>query len=190
MSYLRDFEWDGIDMPESRTGLQSRVSLCLGTLIEDGWFDLENDPTWNFPCYDSEQHHRLCKKIEGHYYYREISLTPPRIWKREFLRTMHEIMPKYIYLYGILDENPELLGAYSEYYKSRNIYSDFPATQLRGATSDYASSGNDMEFERIRQPDVMELASRVRDYDDIDYMIVKDIETLFTSLVTLNVNAL
>lgn len=183
------FELDSIDDYQSATGLQSRVSLSLGTLIEDGWFDLTKEE-WNFPKYNDEQHERLCSKIIEHFYYREISLTPPRVWQREFLRRMGEVMPKYIPLYKILTETPELLTAGSEYYKSRNIYSDFPATQLRGANSDYASSGTDMEFERIKQQDLMELANRIKDYDDIDYLIIKDIEPLFSALITLNVNAL
>jgi hypothetical protein len=35
------------------------------------------------------------------------------------------------------------------YYKSRNIYSDFPQTLLAGHNQDYASSGNDSEYEKI-----------------------------------------
>ena len=92
-------------------------------------------------------------------------------------------------MYKYLDEYPELLGATSEYYKSRNIYSDFPQTQLNGTNGDYASSGNDMEFERLRQMDILDLAERLRSYDDVDVLIIEEIEPLFSCLLTVNVNA-
>lgn len=164
------------------------TSIKLGELYEDGWFDL-SDESWNFPRYNDEQHARLCDKILRHYYYREISIIPPGEWKNEFLRKMFEIMPKYIIMYKYLDESPELFGASSEYYKSRNIYSDFPQTLLNGTNADYASSGNDMEFERLRQMDILDLAERLRSYDDVDLLIIDEIESMFSCLLTVNVNA-
>lgn len=164
------------------------VTVQLGELYEDGFFDLAK-ASWRFPSYSEEQHKRLCKKILNHYYYREIALIPPGVWKREFLRTMDEIMPKYILLYKYLDEMPELFGASSEYYKSRNVYSDFPQTNLNGNNGDYASSGNDMEFERLRQLDILDLAERLKSYNDVDLLIIEEIEPLFSCLLTVNVNA-
>ena len=106
----------------------------------------------------------------------------------EFLRTMYEIMPKYIPLYKILDESPQLLGAESDYYKARNIYSDFPQTQLNGQNGDYASSGNDTEYERIRQLNIMDIAERIKGYDDVDKLIINEIEGLFSCLFTVSIN--
>lgn len=166
----------------------SVTSVQLGELYDDGWFDLTDD-SWYFPRYSDEQHKRLCTKILEHFYYRDIALVPPGLWKREFLRKMNEVMPKYIPMYRYLNEYPELFGANSEYYKSRNIYSDFPQTQLNGANGDYASSGNDMEFERLRQMDILELAERLKSYDDVDLLIIDEIEPLFSCLLTVNVNA-
>ena len=97
-------------------------------------------------------------------------------------------MPKYIPLYKALDETPQLIGANSDYYKSRNIYSDFPQTALNGANGDYASTGNDMEYERIRQMDILDLAERLRTYDDVDVRIIEEIDSMFCSLLTQNVN--
>ena len=102
---------------------------------------------------------------------------------------MNEIMPKYMYLYKVLDESPSLLSADSEYYKSRNIYSDFPQTQLNGENGDYASSGNDLQFERIKQMNIMDLVERLKNYRDVDLMIIDEIEPLFSCLFTINVNA-
>lgn len=169
-------------------GYYPQYSIMLGQLVDEGYFTWD-DGTWDFPRYSDEQDARLKAKILDHYYLREIALYPLGAWKHEFLRIMREIMPKYIPLYKVLDESPQLLGAYSDYYKSRNVYSDFPQTQLNGENGDYASTGNDMEYERIRQLDILDLAERLRSYDDVDLMIVKDLDTLFCSLLSESLNA-
>ena len=166
----------------------SITSVTLGELIDDGYIDWD-DGTWEFPKYNDEQDARLKQKIVEHYRYRDIALIPVKMWKDEFLRTLREIMPKYIYLYGLLDGSPELIGASSEYYKSRNIYSDFPQTQLNGNNADYASTGNDMEFERIRQESIMDIAERLKNYDDVDLLIVNELEPLFSCILSMNLNA-
>ena len=166
------------------------VSIQLCELIDEGWFDLSK-PEWDFgPKYSDEQHRRLCEKITNHFYTREIAIVPPGLWKREFLRRLNEVMPKYIPLYRLLDEEPEAFGASSEYYKSRNIYSDFPQTQLNGNNGDYASSGNDMEFQRVHQLDILDLAERLNVYKDVDLMVIDEVEPLFSCLYTVNVNAM
>lgn len=163
------------------------IQIC--ELANAGLFDLSRDD-WDFnPKYSAAQHRQLCDKITAHYWYREISLTPFGIWKHEFLRTMNEIMPKYIRLYKVIDEAPELIGAESEWYKSRNIFSDFPQTQLSGNNGDYATNGNDTEYERIKQLDTIELAKRLETYKDVDLMIIEEIEPLFSCLFTIDVNA-
>lgn len=177
-------DWDVCERPD----YHATITIQLCELANAGFFDLSRSD-WAFPKYNDEQNARLCEKITTHYWYREISLTPPGIWKREFLRKVAEIMPKYISLYKVLDESPQLLGAESEYYKGRNIYSDFPQTQLNGSNGDYASTGNDTEYERIRQLDILEFAERLRSYDDVDLMIINDMESLFTCMFTVNVNA-
>lgn len=100
---------------------------------------------------------------------------------------MNEIMPKYMVLYQQSDLGV-ILGSESEYYKSRNIFSDFPQTNLAGENQDYASTGNDVEYERIKQLDPIELEKRIRDYDDVDTAIIKEIEPLFSCFLSLNVN--
>ena len=100
---------------------------------------------------------------------------------------MNEIMPKYMAWYKTLDEGV-MLGTENEYYKSRNIFSDFPQTSLQGRTQDYASTGNDVEYEKIKQLDPLELAERIKNYDDVDLAIIKEIEPLFSCLFTVNIN--
>ena len=186
MDIIEPYDFDDVcNKPDYHS--VNTIQLC--ELIEGDFFDLTRSD-WDFgPKYSDEQHARLCNKITEHFYYREIALTPPGIWKREFIRTMNEIMPKYMYLYKVLDESPSLLSADSEYYKSRNIYSDFPQTQLNGENGDYASSGNDLQFERIKQMNIMDLVERLKNYRDVDLMIIDEIEPLFSCLFTINVNA-
>ena len=100
---------------------------------------------------------------------------------------MNEIMPKYIPWYQLIADGMAV-GQTSEWYKSRNIFSDFPQTALQGQNQDYASSGNDTEFERIRTADPLDVAERIRNYDDVDASIIKEIEPLFSCMFTVNIN--
>ena len=93
-------------------------SVQLGELVEVGWFNLDDTETWNWPKYSDEQDSRLRKKIVNHFWNRGIGILPPGLWKRQFLEKMDEIMPKYIALYKVLDESPQLLGAGSEYSRT------------------------------------------------------------------------
>lgn len=178
-------DYDGTcDWPD----FHSVVTIQLCELIDAGFCD-ETLTGWDWPKYSDEQDSRLRKKIVDHYLYREISLVPPGLWKHEFIRKMNEIMPKYVPMYKLLNEQPELFGGSSDYYKSRNVYSDFPQTQLSGSNGDYASSGNDMESQRIRQADVLDIAKRLDSYNDVDLMIIEDMQTMFSSLMAVSINA-
>lgn len=165
----------------------SVTTVQLGELAELGWFDLNDREGWPFPSYNEEQDNRLRDKITNHYWTYEIGIVPAGIWKRQFLARMNEIMPKYVALYKVLAESPSLLGAESEYYKSRNIFSDFPQTQLSG-NSDYASTGNDTEYERIKQLDILEFAKRLKEYRDVDAMVIDEISDLFSCLASVSLN--
>lgn len=177
-----DPNWDTCSHPD----YHAIVSVQICDLSNDGFFDLSRSD-WDFQKYTTDQHARLCRKITEHFWFREIALIPPGRWKHEFLRTMNEIMPKYIYFYKALDSGMNL-GSSSEFYKSRNIFSDFPQTNLAGDNQDYASTGNDVEYERIKYEDIIELAARLKDYNDVDRAIIDEIEPLFSCLFSLNVN--
>lgn len=164
------------------------VTIKLCELVNDEFCD-DKLTGWEWPKYNDEQDMQLRKKLVDHYWFREIALVPPGIFKHEFIRKMNEIMPKYIPLYKLMTESPELYGGDSEWYKGRDIYSDFPQTQLSGDNGDYASSGNDREFQRIKQADIIDTAKRLSDYNDIDLMIVNDMSSLFSSLFTVNTNS-
>ena len=90
-------------------------------------------------------------------------------------------------MYGAVSEDGNLPGHEGEWYKSRNIFSDFPQTQL-GGNSDYASTGNDTEYERIRRADILETIERLKDYQDVDALVLDNIEQMFSCLVSVSVN--
>lgn len=160
------------------------IQLC--ELINDGWIDFTSTD-WDFDCYDIEQRNRLWNKFKRRYYYREIGILPPGRWKWELLRKLDEIMPKYKPLYKMLEEGQNILQHYGEYGKSRNIYSDFPQTML-GGNEDYASNGTDKEHEEIYLGDWIEQLEKIKNYDDVDVMILKELETMFSCMFTVNIN--
>ena len=175
-------DWDSVIEPE----FHDVATLSLGELYKDGWFDL-TDPSWDFPKYNDEQHARLCRKILNHYYSRNIGVLPLACWKREFLRKLDEIMPKYIALYAKLDERGGDLNSTDEYYKGRVVSSDYPQTQLAG-NEDYASAGQDRQYERVHDGTVLDMSERLRGYDDVDLQIINDLDPLFSCLLTVNIN--
>ena len=176
-----------IDNECHRPDYHAVVTIQLCELANDGFFDLTRSD-WDFgPKYSAAQHKQLCEKITAHYWYREIALVPPGIWKHEFLRKLNEIMPKYMALYKAIDDGIQL-GTHGEYYKSRNIYSDFPQTSLAGRNQDYASTGSDTEYERIMQADPLELENRLKEYNDVDLAIINELESMFSCLFTVNIN--
>lgn len=163
------------------------VTVEFGELVEGGFIDLSDKEAWPWPMYSEEQDSRLREKISNHFWNREIGAVPPGIWKRQFLAKMNEIMPKYIFMYRTLAEDGNIAGHEGEWYKSRNIFSDFPQTQL-GGNSDYASTGNDTEYERIRRADVLETMERLKGYRDPDELILEDLEEVFSCLITVSIN--
>lgn len=163
-------------------------SVQVGELVEAGWLDLSDTERWPWPKYDDEQDARIRRKIVNRYWNRGLGILPPGLWRRQFLEVMEEIMPRYVLMYSALSNADLRPGMESEWYKGRNIFSDFPQTQLSG-NSDYASTGNDTEWERIRQLDVLETLQRLRDYRDVDVMVLDDIEGLFSCIASVSLNA-
>lgn len=169
-------------------------TITLGELINDGLIDFD-DGTWvNQPnglaidWFSDEQRQRFWAKFGQFYFYREIGEIPYKRWKDNLLAKLAVIMPKYNLLYNLVDNGIDPLQDYDEYGKSRNIYSDFPQTMLSG-NEDYASTGNDNQFERIRQGNVLDkMAQLVRDYNDIDFALLQELDTHFYCVLTSNIN--
>lgn len=162
------------------------VSVSLGELVEDGFIDWTDDG-WHWDAYDDEQYNRLNAKLEAHYWDREIGVLPPGAWKREFVRKMNEIMPKYKLAYQAAADGITLMRVGDDYGKSRTIGSSFPATQLK-PNQDYASDANDNEYETVHEGDYLDRINLLKAYDDIDLQIINEMETMFTCLMTVNIN--
>lgn len=169
-------------------------TVSLGELIYDGLVRFD-DGTWDttlngteIAWYDEEQRTRFWGKFGQHYFYREIGELPYKRWKGNLLSKIAMIAPKYKLLYEALANGIDPLQVYDEYGKSRNIYSDFPQTLL-GGNQDYASTGNDAQFERIRQGDFVEKMNAIMyDYDDVDFAFVRNLDTHFQCVLTSNIN--
>lgn len=168
---------------EPRPDFHAVDTITLGELIYEGVIDL-HAADMAFDAYNVEQYERLISKIEARYYWREISIIPIKRWKWEYVRVLNEIMPKYKLLYKRLDDGANPLAEGSAYGKSREIFSEFPQTQLAG-NSDYASNGRDREYEDIREGDFVNRAMDfARNYRDVDAMILDELEKLFSPLAT------
>lgn len=100
----------------------------LGSLVENG-FDLGLD---KYPIFDEEYRAPLNNKIIEHFYFREIGLETPALFKRFLNRKMNEIMPYYNQLYAstLHDIDP-----FSNY-------------EMRTEGSSFGSSKQTRDFER------------------------------------------
>lgn len=166
------------------------VTIQLGELIQAGLFDWENDKSLVWDYYDEEQYKRVCEKIVNRFFYREIGVLPYGAWKLAYMRKMTEVMPKYKQAYRFLDEGADTMSTADEYGKSRDIFSDFPATML-GDNQDYASTGNDRQHETIYRGDWIEKTEELFNrYNDIDVLILNELEPLFSCLMSVSINGI
>lgn len=182
-------EYEQTDWSKVRD-FHSVVTITLCELLDCGFVDWA-DKSWNWNSgnkyVDDETFDRICGKFEARYFYDEISLVPPGVWKQNVIRKFHEIMPKYKRLYDSFSEI-DPLSTGGSYGKSRVIDSEFPETMLSG-NSDYASRGSDREYEDVTTGDTVEkLMQFVRDYSDIDLMVVMEFEPLFSGLYAVSTN--
>lgn len=180
---VNPMEWD-----DGFSDWHSVYSIQLGELIECGFVDFDADD-WQFDAYSDEQRARLVTRIIERYRYRDISILPPLRWKQAFLRKLNEVMPKYKPLYAKLEAGADITADYDEYGKNRLVYSDFPATLLNTENQDYASNATDSEREVIRAGDWVEKANQIMNaYNDVDVMILEELRTLFSPLLTVSMN--
>lgn len=169
-------------------------TIMLGELIRDGLIDFE-DGTWDaqpnglqIKWFNDEQKQRFYKKFEQYYFYREIGEIPYKRWKDNLLSKIALLMPKYYMLYEAIEKGVDPMQVYDDFGKSRNIYSDFPQTMLSG-NEDYASTGNDNQYERIRNGDFVEKFNAIMyDFNDVDYALIRELDTHFYCVLTSNIN--
>lgn len=172
------------DTPEvNHSDYFNNVTATLGEWYEYGFFDPE-DESWVWDYYNEEQYNRVCDKFLNRYWYREVAVLPAFRWKQAYLEKLNEIMPKYKILYKWLEEGFDPRVVEDVFGKSRNVFSDFPATLLSG-NSDYASTGTDNEYEKITWGNQTELWDEfVRKFTDVDVLILDECDILFSSILT------
>ena len=166
-------------------------TIPLGELIESGVFDWSKDILdWRVAAIDDEQYKRVCKYFIERFYYRQISMEPFLQWanilKRKFV---YELMPKYTPVYERVAEGINPFQTENEYYKNRTIESAYPETLL-SKNADYITDGKDEEFQRIKEAKTAEMLMdfAVR-YKGVDQLLLDELESMFISMYTANVNA-
>lgn len=190
--------FDETEWYTERDDFHAIETIQLGELIESGLFEWDTDENLIWDYYTAEQYDRVMRKFVNRYFYREIGALPYKKWRLFYVRKMNEIMPKYKILYAALDNGTDPLQDSrvkgDKWGKSRNVFSDFPATQL-GDNQDYADNSTDRQYEdmedTVTQGSYLDKALQLQElYNDIDVMILDDCNVLFSSLYSMNMNGL
>ena len=161
------------------------ATITYAELESAGFLDWDSD-AWHVEWCDDATKTRLVGKIRARYSNRNIGVLPPYQWRREVVRKLNEIAPKYNALYKVL-ETSSIFDAADTYSKGRNIYSDFPQTQLRGASEDYASTGTDTESETVQRRPMWESLEDIKTIQDVDAYVLDELEFAFSSLMVVQV---
>ena len=178
------FEFTAQDLPHD---YHSPVSMTYSELMESGFIDWDA-PEWKWDAYDEDQRRRLQGKIAARYEFRSIGILPAARWRRQLIRKLNEVMPKYKLMYAKVSDGFNPFVTEDEYGKGRSVFSDFPATLLNG-DEDYASNANDHEHETVREGDTLEKMDQIaKRYNDVDVLVLDELEPLFSALMTVNFN--
>lgn len=167
-------------------------TIQLGELIESGVFDwTKPELDWSDAALDADQYKRVCDYFKMRFYYREISIEPFKQWALMLKRKLvFELMPKYKPLYERISDGVNPLSDSNEYYKNRTIQSAYPETLL-SENADYITDGRDEEFQRIKEGNLADsLENFALKYKGVDQLLLDELESLFISMYTANVNAI
>ena len=177
-------DWDEVGSPGFGEW-HDTMTITLQELLADPYMAEVIEGRWaTFDAFDEEQRARLWQKFRARFDWREIGILPIRRWLDRLVGVLNEIMPKYKHLYRVLADGASVLTDRDEYHKSRDVYSTFPQTALGGSNQDYASSGTDREYETIRDYGLLDVSDRMRDYNDVDVLVLNELEPLFTCLMS------
>ena len=182
MTGLSDFP----GKPDSPDTYYDGATITYAELEAAGFIDWDAD-AWHVDWYDDATKTRLVAKIRARYSNRNIGVLPPYQWRREVVRKLNEIAPKYNTLYKAL-ETASIFDASDTYSKGRNIYSDFPQTQLRGASEDYASTGTDTESETVQRRPMWESLEGIKTIQDVDAYVLDELEFAFSGLMVVQID--
>lgn len=182
MTGLSDFP----GKPDSPAEYYDGSTITYAELESAGFIDWDSD-AWHVDWYDDATKTRLVSKIRARFSNRNIGILPPYQWRREVTRKLNEIAPKYNVMYKAL-ETASILDMSDTYSKGRNIYSDFPQTQLRGASEDYASTGTDTESETVQRRPMWESLENIKSIQDVDAYVLDELEFAFSSLMVVQID--
>lgn len=190
-----DIDPDFLDYVDTYTGVpewHANYTVVLGSLIEDGVFSWDNEYLdWSSAAYDEAQYERVCAYFIERFRYEEISVLPVKQWMLMLRRRLvYELMPKYKWLYERVKDGVNPFQDSDEYHKRREIRSDYPETLL-SANADYASDGQDLEYETIKESHLAKMAVEYAEYyKDVDNLLLDELECMFIQVYTANVNGL
>lgn len=180
MEYTYQNEWHAV------------YTVYLGELMQSGVFDWSRpELNWRDAAIDDEQYQRVCDYFNLRFKWREISMLPVLKWF-DYLhnKLVYELMPKYKPLYERVAEGINPLSDNSEYHKSRSIDSAYPETLL-SQNADYITQGNDFEEQKIHEAGTADAIVNFADvYKGVDQLLLDELEVMFVSLYTTNVNGL
>lgn len=177
-------DWDEVSSP-GMGEWHDVITITLQELLADPYMAEVIEGRWaTYDAFDEVQRARLWQKFRARFDWREIGILPIRRWLDRLISVLNEGAPKWNNLYGLLASGASVLTERDEYHKSRDVYSTFPQTALGGSNQDYASSGNDREYETVREYGLLDVMDRMRDYNDVDVMILDALEPLFTCLMS------
>lgn len=177
-------DWDTISDP-GMGEWHDVMTITLQELLADPYMAEVVEGRWaTFDAFDEEQRARLWQKFRARFDWREIGILPIRRWLDRLIGVLNEVMPKYKHLYQVLADGASVLTDRDEYHKSRDVYSTFPQTALGGSNQDYASSGTDREYETVRDYGLLDVSDRMRNYNDVDVLVLNELEPLFTCLMS------
>ena len=166
-------------------------TVQLGELIEHDVFNWSSPLLdWSEAAYDEDQYNRVCEYFIQRFMFREISIEPFYEWAVMLRRKIvFELMPKYRPLYQHTAQGMNPFADSDEYYKNRTIQSAYPETLL-SENADYITDGKDEEFEREKESRTAEkYLYFAQEFKPIDEMMLSELESMFISLYTANVNA-
>lgn len=182
MTDLSDFP----GKPDSPDEYYDGATITYAELEAAGFIDWDAD-AWAVAWYSEAVKARLVGKIRARFENRNIGILPPYQWRRELVRKLNEVAPKYNALYKAL-EDASIFDESDTYHKGRNIYSDFPQTQLRGASEDYASTGTDTESETVQRRPMWDSLQHITDIQDVDAYVLDELEFAFSSLMVVQID--
>ena len=208
------FEFDELMQYTGCNQWNAVYTITIGELVENGVFDWKRpELDWSKAAYNEEQYKRVCDYFIQRFMYREISIEPFLEWAVILKRKLvFELMPKYKFLYAEIDKDIKMDFSGREnfngkknddnYYKRREIESQYPETQLSG-NSDYITNGNDLEDQRLiehteeydktKTAPAREYLENVQKYlelmTQVDKKLLDELESMFVCMYTANVNA-